>query len=84
MNWVLDQLQKKDFVLISWIHSHVGGVPCGFSSIDMHSQFLYERAYPGILGTVFQINVCFGWWSKTIKRGFPILYAAGLEPRGLY
>ena len=54
--WIMDKTYEKDPVLVSWIHSHVRGVPCCFSSIDMHTQYAYERVHPGIFGTVFQIN----------------------------
>ena len=54
--WIFDKTYEKDPVLVTWIHSHVRGVPCCFSSIDMHTQYAYERVHPGIFGTVFQIN----------------------------
>ena len=59
--WIFNQSHahhehKDDLVLISWIHSHVGGVTCGFSSIDMHTQYCYEWSSPGILGAVFEID----------------------------
>ena len=63
---------KDDLVLISWMHTHVQGAPCGFSAIDMHTQFSYGMIYPGILGTVFEIdeqNRCrkFDWYELTEK-----------------
>ena len=39
-----------------WIHSHVQGTKCGFSSIDIHCQYAYERLFQDILGCVFEIN----------------------------
>ena len=56
MKWIVDQTQKEGYVLVSWIHSHVGGTLCGFSSVDMHSQYQWEQSFPAVLGTVLQIN----------------------------
>ena len=56
MKWIVDQTQKEGYVLVSWIHSHVGGTLCGFSSVDMHTQYRWEQAFPAVLGTVLQIN----------------------------
>ena len=50
------QLLDDKTVIISWVHSHVRGNPCFFSSLDMHCQYAYEDQYPGILGTVFEIT----------------------------
>ena len=44
----------ENMIPVSWIHTHVGGVPCGFSSVDMHSQYMLEQL--GMFGTVFEIN----------------------------
>ena len=30
-------------VLVSWIHSHVRGAECGFSSVDVHTQYALQR-----------------------------------------
>ena len=42
--------------IASWVHSHVEGVECCFSSVDLHTQFSYTRIYPDLLGLVFEIN----------------------------
>ena len=52
-------MKLEDVIPISWIHTHVGGHPCGFSSVDMHSQ--YRHGEFGMFGTVFEIsrkNIC--------------------------
>ena len=46
----------KAVKLISWIHSHVRGASCQFSSIDVHSQFSMSRLYDGITGIVIKIS----------------------------
>ena len=47
--------RKKKPVLVSWIHSHVRGAECCFSSIDCHTQHTYEKIHNGILGLVVEI-----------------------------
>ena len=56
MKWIMDQMDNEKFVVVSWIHSHVDGTACGFSSVDMHSQFRYEEAFQRVLGTVLEID----------------------------
>ena len=47
--------RKKKPVLVSWIHSHVRGAECYFSSIDCHTQHTYEKVHNGVLGLVVEI-----------------------------
>ena len=62
---------------VSWIHTHVASAPCGFSSIDMHTQYILEDI--GMFGTVFEINkknVCenFDFYTLT-EEGFNVVRA---------
>ena len=41
---------------IAWIHSHVAGMHCCFSSIDVHTQYSHQLLYPGSFGIVVQIR----------------------------
>ena len=42
--------------VLGWIHTHVMGTPVGFSSVDCHTQFLFNKfMYPGIKGFVVEI-----------------------------
>ena len=47
----------KEVSVISWVHSHVRGIAVSFSSIDVHTQYVYNKTFPGILGLVFQIGL---------------------------
>ncbi len=44
-------------VLAAWIHTHVRGVKCGFSSVDVHTQYAYshDAMYPNIMGHVVEL-----------------------------
>ena len=57
--WAFDKFKvdrKEQPCLISWIHSHVGGSECCFSSIDNHTQHSYNKFYKGVLGLVVEIK----------------------------
>ena len=43
-------------VLMSWIHSHVQGVKCNFSSVDLHTQHTFAKVYENILGLVVELT----------------------------
>ena len=43
------------FRVIAWIHSHVKGAPCGFSTIHVHTQYEHMLNYPNIVGIVVEI-----------------------------
>ncbi len=45
-----------NFSVIAWVHSHVRGSPCGFSSIDVHTQYSLQRIFDNILGLVYEIK----------------------------
>ena len=47
---------EKQVRVISWIHSHVKGMDCSFSSIDIHTQCSLQDYYPGSFGTVVEIK----------------------------
>ena len=62
IQWMLTNLvQKKDLCLVLWVHCHVKGAPCGFSSVDIHTQYLLEYNIPSIKGLVIEMD------SNTIK-----------------
>ena len=46
----------KDKKMVGWIHTHVRGVNCFFSSIDVHSQFHYQQTFKGFIGIVCQLT----------------------------
>ena len=46
----------QGFRIIAWIHTHVQGAICGFSSIDVHTQFGYIQFYPDIAGIVVELK----------------------------
>ena len=46
---------KKPY-LMAWIHSHVRGAECYFSSIDNHTQYAYSKVHNGVLGLVIEIK----------------------------
>ncbi len=52
------QLHQDNFRIIAWVHSHVRGALCGFSSVDVHTQYMYNRLCQGwtIYGLVYEIN----------------------------
>ena len=57
-----------------WIHSHVEGNKCGFSSTDIQTQFAYEQMVPNILGCVFEVGK-----TKIVKYDFFKLTAEGKD-----
>ena len=62
MHWIFQESEahlkhQDDLVVVSWIHSHVRGAKCFFSSIDVHSQYSYELFHDVILGGVFEIDI---------------------------
>ena len=50
-----DERGKKPY-LMAWIHSHVRGAECCFSSIDNHTQYAYSKVHNGVLGLVIEIK----------------------------
>ena len=47
---------EHDEKIIGWVHSHVRGVKCFFSSLDVHNQYLSQRLDSNHLGLVVQIH----------------------------
>ena len=41
---------------MSWIHSHVGGAECFFSSVDVHTQHTLAKFHEAVIGMVIQLN----------------------------
>ena len=59
MEWVSTNRPKAKSFLIHpshWIHSHVRGSECGFSSIDNHTQHSFSKLHKGVLGLVIEIK----------------------------
>ncbi len=52
------QLHGDNFRISAWVHSHVRGALCGFSSVDVHTQYMYNRLCQGwtIYGLVYEIH----------------------------
>ena len=48
--------RNKTPILIAWIHSHVRGAECSFSSIDNHTQHAYSKLHREVLGLVIEIQ----------------------------
>ena len=42
--------------IVGWVHSHVLGWKCNFSSIDVHTQFTVSKTYPDIFGMVLELD----------------------------
>ena len=50
---------QDEKLVLGWIHSHVMGTPVGFSSVDCHTQYFFDKfMYPGIKGFVVEIPSC--------------------------
>ena len=55
--WLANNLNPgREFALIAWIHSHVQGMHCCFSSIDIHTQYAQQIIYEGSFGIVVEIK----------------------------
>ena len=42
--------------IFAWIHTHVGGNSCFLSSVDLHTQLIYEKFFPHILAIVVELG----------------------------
>ena len=49
-------MSKGNGTYCAWIHSHVRGNQCFFSSVDLHTQYAFELTVPHILGLVIELN----------------------------
>ena len=56
ISWISNHSTMQGTHIACWVHSHVEGAECGFSSIDLHTQFAYSRLYPDLLGLVYEID----------------------------
>ena len=59
MTWIFENFDsegKGNPHLICWIHSHVGEIECGFSSIDVHTQHTIAKIHKEVLGMVIELN----------------------------
>jgi hypothetical protein len=43
-------------VIVSWIHTHVQGAKCGYSSIDVHTQYGFSLFFPDFFGIVVELQ----------------------------
>ena len=48
--------RDENTTLALWIHTHVRGSSCGFSSVDVHTQYAYRLISPTILGLVVELE----------------------------
>ena len=44
--------------IVAWIHSHVRGIECNLSSIDVHTHYFFKQVcgISGLLAMVFQVT----------------------------
>ena len=56
MNSPMKRKYGSKLSIAAWVHSHVEGVECCFSSVDLHTQFTWSQVFPDILGLVFEID----------------------------
>ena len=56
MNSPMKKKYGSKLSIAAWVHSHVEGVECCFSSVDLHTQFTWSQVFPDILGLVFEID----------------------------
>ena len=49
-------MKSSGGIFAAWIHSHVSGNKCFFSSIDLHTQFAFEQCSPDVLGCVVELG----------------------------
>ena len=60
MEWIFKNLiyseERGRPYLMSWIHSHVGGAECFFSSVDVHTQHTLAKFHEAVIGMVIQLN----------------------------
>ena len=51
--YIQNHLNSK---VIGWLHTHTNGTRCMFSSVDVHSQFLFQSSLPDAIGIVLQMD----------------------------
>ena len=60
MEWIFKNLiyseERGRPYLMSWIHSHVGGAECFFSSVDVHTQHTLAKFHEAVIGMVIQLD----------------------------
>ena len=57
--WITENsqvLKSNGGTYAAWIHSHVSGNTCFFSSIDLHTQFVFEQFSSDVLGCVVELG----------------------------
>ena len=60
-----ESLNEKD--TIAWVHTHVKGTPCGFSSIDVHNQYILEKTINSdIVGIVIELSETTEIWDAFV------------------
>ena len=48
---------EKNSKIVAWVHSHVEGSLCEFSSVDVHNHYVLEKyVSPQVVGIVVEIN----------------------------
>ena len=61
LEWIEENAQSfvknpSEATMFAWIHTHVNGNKCFLSSIDLHTQFVYEKYFPHILAIVIELG----------------------------
>ena len=63
--WIFNKsstyLENGNVTIIGWVHSHVQAVHTGFSSIDVHTQWLFAKEYKNCFGLVIEYGKS-GFW----------------------
>ena len=55
MNSTAQEEYQERFSLLAWVHTHVRGTGCFFSSVDCHNQHLLKSVFPDVVGIVFSL-----------------------------
>ena len=55
--WLQEQNLIPTKELLAWVHTHVQGTSCCFSSVDCHNQFALQKHYsPEVVGIVCELK----------------------------
>ena len=52
----IETLFGKNKQILGWVHTHTRGVPCFFSSLDVHTQFNYQLSCSEFIGIVLELT----------------------------
>ena len=52
----IEKLFGENKQILGWVHTHTRGVPCFFSSLDVHTQFNYQLSCREFIGIVCELT----------------------------